>query len=79
MQRHVKKRAHKTLTRISVALGRKKLAVLEKAGLGKGFITDFARKYGVSTVSAYLALRGKTYKDIPGAVKKRASKKRKTA
>ena len=75
-----KERKWKSLSKAVVINGRKKLYSLEAKGEGRGFISEFARKHDISNVTAFLALRGKTYRYLPMPASATAKRgKRKTA
>jgi hypothetical protein len=61
-------RKWRSLTEKVVIAGRKELAKRTKAGTAKGYISEFARDHDITNVTAFLALRGRTYRYLPGGV-----------
>jgi hypothetical protein len=63
-------RKWRSLTEQAVSSGRKTLAKRTKAGTDKGFISEFAREHNITNVTAFLALRGRTYRYLktPGVM-----------
>ena len=63
-------RKWRTLSEQDVTNGRKKLRALTKSGKDKGFISQFARDHNITNVTAFLALRGRTYRYLktPGVM-----------
>lgn len=63
-------RKWRSLSEKDVSQGRKTLRAKTKAGTESGFISEFAREHGITNVTAFLALRGRTYRYLktPGVM-----------
>jgi hypothetical protein len=61
-------RKWRSLSETDVKAGRRELAKLTKKGTEKGYISRFAEDHGITNVTAFLALRGRTYRYLAGGV-----------
>lgn len=63
-------RKWRSLTPDMVSAGRKELRKLTKAGNEQGYISKFAQEHNITNVTAFLALRGRTYRYLqtPGVM-----------